>query len=292
MPLMPDPWATPVHLLFLCFLFYSFIGWIIDTLYIRVHNHKWTKRGFLHGPVCPIYGFGAMLLLFFLAPLRQTPVLFYIGAVLLTSALEYSVGWLLEATTKLKYWDYSDLPCNLQGRICLWISLCWGMLAAFLQYWLHPWTLSLFTKVPADVRRVVAIVLLVLLSLDTAATVSQMTAFTRFFRRLEDSRMQIMLLRSRLRALPEGLNAEDMTAKLKSMIAAHSKLEKKVELLTRRFRKAYANMSSFRYAITLEGVKEAGQRRLEQLAQRQMEKTQARRAAKAAKVAAKRKNRK
>lgn len=120
------------------FVIYAFLGWGLEVTFQTVTVGKFINRGFLNGPVCPIYGFGMITLLYFLSPFRNNLVLLFIGAVILTSILEYITGFVLEKLFDDKWWDYSDLPFNLHGYISLSFSLAWGLAAIFVIQLIHP----------------------------------------------------------------------------------------------------------------------------------------------------------
>ena len=136
--------GIPLPLLFLYFLWYSFLGWIMETVYCSIRERRFVFRGFLKGPICPIYGFGVLMMVLWLSKFTQNAFLFYLVATVTMSAWEYLVGWLLEVTTHMKYWDYSDHRFHLKGRICLSTSLFWGVAAYAAIYWIHPATVRLF----------------------------------------------------------------------------------------------------------------------------------------------------
>ena len=94
----------PILDLFLYFVFYSFLGWVMETCYCSICERRLVPRGFLYGPICPIYGIGVLLMILFFTPLKKNLVLFYVVAVAVMSSWEYFVAWLLETTTHVKYW--------------------------------------------------------------------------------------------------------------------------------------------------------------------------------------------
>ena len=112
---MPDSF----YLFAWLFVLYAFIGWCTKVVYTAVTLGRFVNRGFLNEPVCPIYGFGMLLVIFCLSPLQNNLLLFFVGAILLTSALEWITGFILEKVFRAKWWDYSDSPFNLNGYICL-----------------------------------------------------------------------------------------------------------------------------------------------------------------------------
>ena len=94
--------------LFLAFLVYSFLGWVCETVYCSIGQRKFVNRGFLNGPLCPVYGFGAVAVLLFLRPLRENLLLLFFGGMILTSVIEYITGFALEKLFAAKWWDYSN----------------------------------------------------------------------------------------------------------------------------------------------------------------------------------------
>lgn len=120
------------------FVIYSFMGWCIEIAFHTVTTGKLVNRGFLNGPVCPIYGFGMVILIFSLVSLMNNPVLLFIGAFLLTSILEFITGFVLEEIFNKKWWDYSDSPFNIKGYICLSFSIAWGLAGVFVLNIVHP----------------------------------------------------------------------------------------------------------------------------------------------------------
>lgn len=198
----PVVFGFPISLLFLYFIIYSFLGWILETVYCSVRERRFVARGFLYGPICPIYGVGVLMMLCWFAPFTGQPLLFYVVATVCMSAWEYLVGWLLETTTHIKYWDYSAHRFNLHGRICLSISLTWGVLAYLVIFWIHPVVAGLVERVPVFTLHVVDVVLLVLLAADAAATIRELALLTAMLRKLtqmgEELQVQLALSRAEL----------------------------------------------------------------------------------------------
>ena len=108
------------------FFVYAFLGWCTEVGYAALRTGRFVNRGFLNGPVCPIYGFGMVIVLFTLEPLAENILLLFLGSVVLTSALEWITGLVLEKLFHQRWWDYSDEPFNVGGYICLRFSLMWG----------------------------------------------------------------------------------------------------------------------------------------------------------------------
>lgn len=198
----PVVFGFPISLLFLYFVIYAFLGWILETVYCSVRERRFVARGFLYGPVCPIYGVGVLMMLCWFAPFTGRPLLFYAVATVCMSAWEYLVAWILETTTHIKYWDYSDRKFNLHGRICLSISLTWGVLAYLVIFWIHPVVAGLVEQLSTFNIYVADVVLLVLLVADVAATIRELALLTAMLRKLtqmgEELQVQLALSRAEL----------------------------------------------------------------------------------------------
>lgn len=198
----PVVFGFPISLLFLYFVIYAFLGWILETVYCSVRERRFVARGFLYGPVCPIYGVGVLMMLCWFAPFTGQPLLFYAVATVCMSAWEYLVAWILETTTHIKYWDYSDRKFNLHGRICLSISLTWGVLAYLVIFWIHPVVAGLVERLSTFTIYVADVVLLVLLVADVAATIRELALLTAMLRKLtqmgEELQVQLALSRAEL----------------------------------------------------------------------------------------------
>lgn len=120
------------------FFAYSFLGWCLEVCYCSVNTGHFVNRGFLNGPVCPIYGFGMVLVLALLMPVNDNLILLFLGGMVLASALEFVGGWALKQLFHTSWWDYSDQPFNLKGYICLKFSLAWGFCVVFVMRVIHP----------------------------------------------------------------------------------------------------------------------------------------------------------
>lgn len=161
------------------FFIYAFLGWCTEVSYAATKTGKFVNRGFLNGPWCPIYGFGVVIVLAFLEPLKDNLFLLFLGSVVLTSALEWLTGFLLEKLFAQRWWDYSNEPFNLSGYICLRFSLAWGFACLFVVKLLHPTVLLLIRLIPHLVGLVLLGILMVVMAIDLAATVSAIAKLNR-----------------------------------------------------------------------------------------------------------------
>ena len=168
------------------FFIYAFLGWCTEVSYATLVTGKFVNRGFLNGPVCPIYGFGVVIVLTCLTPLADNLLLLFLGSVVLTSALEWITGFVLEKLFHQRWWDYSDQPFNLSGYICLRFSIAWGFACMFVVKLLHP-TVLLFIRIIPQALGVVLLVLLgAVMAVDLSATVSAIVKLNHRLEQLDE----------------------------------------------------------------------------------------------------------
>lgn len=157
---------------FLWFILYSVCGWIIETLLYIVVQKRVVKRGFLFGPLCPIYGFGAVLShLLFYGRIENIVLLFFVG-MLVCTALEYITHFVMQKAFHATWWDYSGKRFNVKGRICLQNSLLFGAGVVLIVKVLQPWVIYWTEKIPQSVLLWVGLLLYSILLLDLATTVA------------------------------------------------------------------------------------------------------------------------
>ncbi len=151
----------------LFFFLYCFLGWVWESCYVSARQRRWVNRGFLHGPLLPIYGFGAVIILWATLPVRGSLPLIFLLGMLAATALEYVTGAAMEALFKVRYWDYSGKPFNLNGHICLTSSLAWGAFSILLVRVLHPPFEDLVLWLPSFLTDALACALTVYTTADT-----------------------------------------------------------------------------------------------------------------------------
>lgn len=153
------------------FIIYAFLGWSIEVAFHAVTSGKFVNRGFLNGPVCPIYGFGMIILIFLLGSLVEYSFVLFIGSFFLTSILEFITGFILEKIFDTKWWDYSEKPFNIKGYVCLSFSILWGLAAVFMLNIIHPTISSLISILDNTVGNILIVFLLAYFIADFIVTV-------------------------------------------------------------------------------------------------------------------------
>ena len=123
---------------FVLFMMYSCAGWIMETTWVSYCNKKLVDRGFFIGPYCPIYGFGALLIVLLLRKFSFNPIILFLMTVVVCGALEYFTSWYMEKVFKARWWDYSKRKFNLNGRICLANLIAFGVMGLLVTYFLNP----------------------------------------------------------------------------------------------------------------------------------------------------------
>jgi uncharacterized membrane protein len=200
-------------------------------------------------------------------------VLFYVTAVVVMTGWEYFVGWLLETTTHVKYWDYSNYKFNLHGRVCLWVALVWGVLSYIIIFLVHPPIEALYEKLPLWLVYALCAILGALLLADSILTIRQLALVSRLVVSVNTAREEMQVQMSLGKAeLSDKLDerADAVRDKYQEQIA---RLEKQ----SRRFRKHYAHMSiSSRYGVTMDDLRAAGALAKEELQRRKAERSNTR----------------
>ena len=168
------------------FFIYAFLGWCTEVSYAALVTGKFVNRGFLNGPVCPIYGFGVVIVLGCLTPLADRLPLLFLGSVALTSALEWFTGFVLEKLFHQRWWDYSDEPFNLSGYVCLRFSIAWGLACMFVVKLLHPTVLLFIRLIPQTLGMVLLAAAGTVMAVDLTATVSTIVKLNRRLAQIDE----------------------------------------------------------------------------------------------------------
>lgn len=150
----------------LLFFVYSFLGWCLEVFCKLIDEHKFVNRGFLIGPYCPIYGFGALTMTIFLSKYLDDPVTLFIMIVLICSILEYLTSYILEKIYNTRWWDYTNYKFNINGRICLETMIPFGLFGMFIMYKTNPLFLNIINKIPTSISILLTILLIIIFIVD------------------------------------------------------------------------------------------------------------------------------
>ncbi len=171
------------------YFFYSALGWLIESIYCSLGERKWINRGFLTGPICPIYGAGAMVMIVILVPLSKlslnytvfektvsfTPLLVCVVGMAVSDLVEFITSYVMEKLFHARWWDYSNKPFNIQGRICLQHTIYWGVFSLIFVYLVHPFVSGFAERIfPHDNPQklyIVLAIMLIIFAIDVANAV-------------------------------------------------------------------------------------------------------------------------
>ncbi|NLC47773.1 MAG: putative ABC transporter permease [Tenericutes bacterium] len=181
-----------VSYVFLFFIVYSFLGWICEIIFVSIKEKRLVKtRGFLLGPVCPIYGFGGLIMFLYLSKYKNDPVLLFTSSIMLFAILEYFTSYAMEKMFKARWWDYSNHKFNLNGRITLNTLPLFGLLGLVVIYGLNPILNILLTKLSSNSVIIIAIVILVVFLIDNIISFSVILKFKNTVNKTKDNTAEI-----------------------------------------------------------------------------------------------------
>ena len=152
--------------IFYIFILYSILGWFMEVVIVSSKKRKITARGFLIGPWCPIYGFGALFITLLLRKYYNDPVALFVMSFLMGTILEYVTSYLMEKLFHARWWDYSDHKFQINGRVSLTTSLGFGALGVILVYILNPFFLRIIKNIPPIVFTIIMIIVLLIFITD------------------------------------------------------------------------------------------------------------------------------
>ena len=180
-------YELPFWSAFLIFILFSFIGWISEVIYVGVTSaHKFVNRGFLHGPICPVYGFGGVVILMLPPSLYATWIPLFLASMILCTTVEYFVSWLMEKLFHTRWWDYSHYKIQLNGRICLLNSILFGFLGVVVIHFVYPLMIDLLNSLGQKVINVSGVIILAVLSVDIFFTVRKLVDFANVMKKLKE----------------------------------------------------------------------------------------------------------
>lgn len=254
------------------FIIYAFLGWCSEVAFAAVNKGKFVNRGFLNGPVCPIYGVGMLIVVLCLWNLRDRPLLLFLGSALLTTALEFVTGFVLERFFHDKWWDYSDMPFNIKGYVCLKFTILWGLAASFIIGAIHRFIYMLIEKTPFVLG---AILLAVFSAAFIADFIVTLTALVKLPKKLKAMAEAERALRAVSDKIGENISdttiaakekgealAEENKPRLEELKAEYEKKKKELSAMLernfvqRRIFKAFPNLKNGRYKAIFDRIGE------------------------------------
>lgn len=160
-----------VYLYFIYFILFAFVGWVLETCFSFYALGHFTKRGFLYGPLCPIYGWGALILIMSFGRYRKNNLKLFIYSAIVFTAFEYLVSYGMEALFSLKWWDYTEEFMNLNGRVSIFYTFAWGIIAILFINFIYPFFKKklniLLSKIPYKIQVTAVYILFAVFITDT-----------------------------------------------------------------------------------------------------------------------------
>lgn len=245
------------------FLIYAFLGWCVEVIYHALECGDFNNRGFLNGPVCPIYGVGATVVIAVLTRVDNLFLMFLLSMIL-TSFLELVTGFALKKIYHTSWWDYSDEPFNLGGYICLKFSILWGLACVGVTEIVHPLIMNVVDIIPQFLGIILLIGLLCIFVADIIVTVTAMNSLTKRMRLLDEMAHSIRRVSDgigenlyetveKAEQRKEEFKESDEAKKLKER---YDELMAEKKILQNRIIKAFPKMKHLRYGEQLDGLKE------------------------------------
>ena len=178
---------------FFLFILYSVIGWVMETVLCSIIQREFAQRGFLNGPLCPIYGFGALFVLWLLHPFAGSILHVFFLGMIITTVLEYLTSYVMEKLFHMRWWDYSQFKIQINGRVCLVNSLLFGLLSVVLMEYLHPMLLRLVGLFSPAALVAVSGILFLAFAADTVLSVSAALKLSERLQNLRDLEEELKL---------------------------------------------------------------------------------------------------
>ena len=208
-----------LSMLFIFFITYSVIGWIIEVICKSIENKHFVNRGFLIGPWCPIYGCGCTLIVLLLSKYSNDFPVLFVMSMIICSLLEYFTSFILEKLFKARWWDYSRWKFNINGRICLETMIPFGILGSLLVYYIQPFMLSIYNKIPTNTSHLLALILFILFVADNIISSNVMmklkiTSYVRnaisersiLYRRLMNAYPNMKVLKNKIKSINNDID--------------------------------------------------------------------------------------
>lgn len=261
---------------FVIFLMFSVIGWICEVIYVGLFfERKFVNRGFLHGPLCPIYGVGGLLILLLPEKLQNPVWVLFLSGTFFCTIVEYLGSWILEKLFHTTWWDYSaqkislggkTIPLNLHGRVCLKNSLLFGLMSVSVIKFVQPLMEKLLSSVPELAIQIVANVLAVIFAADLFFTVRKLVDFSLYMSRLKELgeslkdryQSEVWFRSGSLREMIESVKERSVLEKEKFSSALLEKIESAGlrHKISERFIKKFPHMKSDAYNAPVLMLKE------------------------------------
>ena len=210
--------------IYLLFWIYSILGWCMETIYVSTLNKRFINRGFFLGPYCPIYGTGGVLLLL-ISKYQEEPLTVFLLSIVICSIVEYLTSYFLELIYRVRWWDYSNRMFNINGRICLFNAVCFGLLGMLMVCFLNPYLLDILNSFNNNIKIIIIVIIFLLTTTDIVITFITMFDIKKTIINIKDKTFKD--------------NTEEISKKVKNIIKDKSIIHKHLT-------KAYSNFKIYK----------------------------------------------
>lgn len=200
--------------LYILFWIYSFFGWIIETTFVSIKSKKFINRGFFLGPYCPIYGTGGIGLLL-LKNYQYDPLVAFILSIFICSLIEYWTSYILELIYRVRWWDYSNRMFNINGRICLFNSICFGLFGLVTVCYLNPFFANKLVNLNIGIKSIIIISIFIITTIDMIITFAAMFDFRKYVNSLKEKTLTSIFK-------PNSDSTEEMSRRVKNSLKEKS----------------------------------------------------------------------
>lgn len=240
----------------LYFFIYGFFGWCTEVAYASVKQKKFINRGFLNGPICPIYGVGVGLVVQLLMPVKDNLIVLYVMAALLVTVIEGLTGFFMDKIFHHKWWDYSRQPLNIGGYVCLIFSMIWGVACVLIVRVIHPIVQLALSWLPLAVGVLLIIVLGIVLAADMYVTASGILKLNKHLEAMDKIALELKELSDKVGAniFENVMETMDKQEELKHK---YQEMTHQTAKVTERLMKAFPKMESRKHKDMLEQIKKA-----------------------------------
>lgn len=232
----------------LMFCFWAFIGWCIEVCYMTIETGEYQNRGFLSMPICPIYGFGVLMIAVFSRPIADKPLLLFVISLVLCTALELAVGLGMEKLFNTRWWDYSHEKFNYRGYICPKVSILWGLGCVLVIKVVQPLVETLTNHIPFRFGIIFIAVMAVLIAIDLTASLCAVANLNKRLKQIDD--ISALMLKGSIKI------GEKLANETNEILEKYEKLLAIRDRQTERFLRAFPNIRSVTHSESMEALKQ------------------------------------
>lgn len=241
------------------FFLYSILGWCAEVVFAAIKNRHFVNRGFLNGPLCPIYGSGLVVVLLCLEPLKSSLLWLYLGSVVLTTLLELATGYAMEKLFHQRWWDYSKMPFNIGGYVCLPFSLIWGVACVLIVDGLHRLVARFVSRISEPLGTVLLCAMVAYFIADLCVTLATVAKLNQRLTQLDEVAALLRQPSDKLGAAMAGgaLAVAQADEKARAELQKrHAELSERFMKEQKRLLRAFPNLRSTRHEELLQRLKE------------------------------------